>query len=106
MKKMNNCLTCEHARKACSEGVVACSYWMKQAMDNNMSNQELLVSNLFKEPLSYAAEGWAYLTCRPDWDEKGALFRSMMTNGSLLVKKEDVCGKYEERIDLKQTRPL
>lgn len=91
----NRCETCEHARKACSDGVVVCSLLQTIAWENDMTNQEFVSSSLFKEKLTYLAEGWGYLQCRPEWETDGVFGRGIMTNHVLLTKKDAYCSQYE-----------
>lgn len=95
------CFNCKYARKACAGGdYVGC---VKYNVDGDASCEITLEDyivehqgKLLNKENATVGTGWVYTGAYPDASNNG--INGIMTNGILVVQKDNVCQLYEKRI--------
>lgn len=95
------CLTCRYARKACAgEQYVGC---VKYNLDGDASSEIALDSyivmhqgKLFDKKDAVIGTGWVYTGAYPGANNHNIM--GIMTNGILVVQKDNVCEQYEKHM--------
>lgn len=88
---MNNCLNCNHARKAYAKDHVACAYYFKNYEMDCQKIMEFL-------NLEQINTGWGHMKRYPDDDGKQYIVGSgIITNNVPVFHNDFSCCNYEER---------
>lgn len=87
---MDNCLSCVHARKACAEDNIVCSYYYTMY---GMDYQEIM-EHLDLDTIN---TGWGYLKKYPNDESTKTIDSGIITNSLALFKKDFVCNNYKRR---------